>query len=295
MSANEWDSPVVPDRFVIVYIDGIRADWADTMLARLDYSLITRGAAFFPNFRTGKDGLTDPRGGAMITGYHEDLGGCCCNLSGNPIDHPGIGKLLPDSTDALFVTAKRHLAETVDGNGMTVWVDLGSSEGPDSLAWHVFRDSMALYHPHFAVLNLAAFDMRAHIWSISNYYGALSQKANEATDCILALYDWLAADTVYAGKTLLAVTTDHGRHSDDWPMLRPWASHGHYPCGAELCAGCDDIWLYLCAPGTAGWLRTGTFERAYTHESLALTAKLIFGLPMVGERIPITEWIEETP
>ena len=62
--------------------------------------------------------------------------------------------------------------------------------------------------------------------------------AIESADAIVGeLWDWLGNDPVYAGRTTMIVTNDHGRHTDDF--------QGH----GDGCAGCRAIQLLAIGPG----------------------------------------------
>lgn len=277
--ANEWGSPIEADTVVIVTIDGIRSDNADSMLAEMHDSLMTWGAAHFANFETARDGLTDPRHRALVTGYHETLDSCCCNLGApGTYPHTTIGTLL--NGGALFVTAKEHLSGTIPDCGTTVLVDLGFTEGPDSVSYRVWQDSMATIRPAFSLLELARYDKRAHVWTTSGYWSALDSIGREAGRIVIDL-----ANSLRNRNVLLVITTDHGRHEDEWPGIRPFVNHGHTPCGAALCDGCNDIFAYIIGPGVI----PGTYTRAYSHENLAATAMLLFGLPIKSQAVPITD------
>lgn len=277
-SANEWGSPVDADTMIVVIIDGIRADNADTMLARLDDSLMAWGAASFPNFETRLDAYTDPRHASLLTGHHETLDSCCCNAAGVNVN-PTIIELLDQR--GMLVTAKEHLSNTIIGVDHNILVDLGTIEGPDSLTYSAFNDSFATILPAYSLLELARYDKRAHIWTMSNYYNDLALIASQAADVVLDLVASRAG-----GRTVVFVTTDHGRHNDGANNAQ--TRHGHTPCGAALCSGCDDIWLYAIGSGVTG----GVYSRAYTHENLAATAMLLFGLPVTSTALPITDCFE---
>lgn len=319
VAANEWGSPVPFDNAFVITIDGMPGAWADTMLADMFAGLDARGGAYFPLFRTKLDGVTDPRHGAMLTGYHEPINSMCTN-GGGRIAHPSIPELLRvtyalDAGAAVLSTGKSHIVNTcayssADGYGSAYagtwsltytgpeyppcppW--LVYREGPDAVTADAFWDSVTAYEPAFGLLNLSEFDWFKHRPALvcndtAAFFDSLGAIAGRAGDLVLSLCDSVEYSGVYGGNAVVFVLTDHGVHCDD--VGQGYKSHGHTPCGTELCACCDDAWLWIVAPG--GSLCGGEYDRAYSAENVAATLKMIFGLPVQAEALPITECFEE--
>jgi hypothetical protein len=109
------------------------------------------------------------------------------------------------------------------------------SEGvSDSDVWHEAEDLLVRYHPSLFLLYLERVDHFGHSGSWPYYTRAI-----EIADSIVGmLWDFIESDPVYAGKTTLIVTNDHGRHTDDW------TTHG---CD---CEGCRTVMMLAVGPDT---------------------------------------------
>jgi hypothetical protein len=104
----------------------------------------------------------------------------------------------------------------------------------------------------------------------------------------------LQSKETYAGRTLLVVATDHGRHLDD--VSAGFLDHGHgwlpgqTGC-APNCAGCRDIWAIFAGPGITRGL---TSDNVYQIEDIAPTVRHLMGFENPYERgTPIEEIIDE--
>jgi hypothetical protein len=116
--------------------------------------------------------------------------------------------------------------------GRAYW-PLYHSEGVTDLeVWHEAESIISEYHPSFAVVYLARVDHFGHSGSWSYYTRAI-----EIADSIVGmLWDFIESDPVYAGKTTLMVTNDHGRHTHDFT--------GH-DCS---CEGCRTVQFLAVGP-----------------------------------------------
>jgi hypothetical protein len=107
------------------------------------------------------------------------------------------------------------------------------SEGTTDLeVWHEAERMLSEHHPSFLLLYLERVDHFGHSGSWSYYTRSI-----EIADSIVGmLWDFLESDSVYAGKTTVFVTNDHGRHTDDF------TTHG---CS---CTGCRTVQLLAVGP-----------------------------------------------
>lgn len=183
------------DHVVVMTIDGMRQDWADTMLVDLSSYMTANGAAYLPNFTTtsptapGTSSVTDPRHAAILTGYFEPINADCRNEGS--IVHPTIFELLRkdrgvSQEQTVLVTGKQHLAETdaysIDpGYGSTYGAYVVCFSGPypegfcppdtvftnpDEVPNEWIRDAaishIRTYAPVFTLINFSFSDWRAH-------------------------------------------------------------------------------------------------------------------------------------
>ncbi len=106
-------------------------------------------------------------------------------------------------------------------------------EGETDLdVWIEADQVLSTLAPSFMLLSLKDVDILAHTGNWEDYTRAIAR----ADSIVGALWNRLETDPIYAGKTTVFVTNDHGRHTDDW------TSHG------DGCAGCRTIQLLALGP-----------------------------------------------
>jgi len=116
--------------------------------------------------------------------------------------------------------------------GTEFWPLYHSVGVTDMDVWEQATDILDTFHPSFFLLYLSRVDHFGHSGSWSYYTRSI-----ELADSIVGmLWDYVEADSVYAGKTTMFVTNDHGRHTDDFS--------GH-DCD---CEGCRTVQLLAVGP-----------------------------------------------
>lgn len=102
----------------------------------------------------------------------------------------------------------------------------------DLEVWEEAEAMLETFHPSFFILYLARVDHFGHSGSWAYYTRAI-----EIADSIVGmLWAFIESDSVYAGKTTMFVTNDHGRHTHDFT--------GH-DCD---CKGCRTVQLLAVGP-----------------------------------------------
>ena len=116
--------------------------------------------------------------------------------------------------------------------GPDFWPLYHSVGTTDMDVWGEARDILETFHPSFFLLYLSRVDHFGHSGSWSYYTRSI-----ELADSIVGmLWEFVGSDSVYAGKTTMFVTNDHGRHTDDFT--------GH-DC---KCEGCRTVQLLAVGP-----------------------------------------------
>lgn len=92
------------------------------------------------------------------------------------------------------------------------------------------------HHPKLALVQLREPDYSGHANDWDNYIKGIENSDRLAME----LWKFIESDSVYAGKTTLLITNDHGRHSKG--RLNGFVSHG------DDCAGCRNIMLVGIGP-----------------------------------------------
>jgi hypothetical protein len=237
----------VTERVVLVIVDGLRyseglGDSNHTFIPNM-YELSLRGAICEP---FTNDYVTDTMHGvpAIWCGAWTDLqpfrdrqcGGAENYHCGPPTVFEYYRKQLDrPEEDCIYVLSDVGCAwkASLDPDyGADYWPLYHSVGTTDLEVWHEAEAVLTTYHPSFLLLYLARVDHFGHTGSWSYY-----TRSVEIADSIVGLlWEYLQSDSVYAGKTTMFVTNDHGRHSHDF------TTHG---CA---CTGCRTVQLLAVGP-----------------------------------------------
>lgn len=116
--------------------------------------------------------------------------------------------------------------------GTDFWPLYHSVGHTDMEVWAQARDMLTEHHPSLALLYFDRVDHFGHSGSWSYYTRSI-----ELADSIVGMvWEFVESDSIYAGRTTMFVTNDHGRHTEDFT--------GH---GCE-CRGCRTIQLLAIGP-----------------------------------------------
>lgn len=141
---------------------------------------------------------------------------------------------------------------------------LWNSVRPDFLTHNYMMEYLKRKHPRVVYISYGETDDFAHDGSYNRYL----YSAHQTDQMIGQLWEYLQKDPVYAGKTTLLITTDHGRGNS--PMTE-WKSHG------KTYDGSNAIWLAALGPDTPalGEIKT---EGQWWQNQVAKTAAACLGL-----------------
>jgi hypothetical protein len=165
-----------------------------------------------------------PRSPTLFEAYRLATGATadsCWAVGNTPLIHDSASSLMPG------YGPDYGASHALDYTGST----------PDSFAWDQIDDIMADHEVGVMLTNLHEVDRHAHNGSWVGY----TDKANEASETIVAFWNQLQADPVYQDNTVLVVATDHGRHLEG--VFTGWRDHG---CS---CAGCRQVFMLVVGPG----------------------------------------------
>ncbi|MFH1680053.1 MAG: hypothetical protein ABIH26_05340, partial [Candidatus Eisenbacteria bacterium] len=271
-------------RAVVVTVDGIRKSeflqWSDRLV-----SWACANGAYVPDMVNHTRGITDPNH-AILWGSGDP--GQCLNLEGHPAD-PMHFELLRrerglEEWEVALVVGKYHLITT---NAFSAHPDYGRLyrahtilieseappcmglaglyEGPDSLISQAALSYLDHHDVTWMGVNLSEYDFLAHPPGMACcdgdtvvYWARMEEVYRTAEDLVINdIWPFLESHPLYAGRTLLVFTTDHGRHLDS--VSAGFLNHGHgwlpdhSGCNPN-CAGCRDTWAVLLGLG----IRAGT-------------------------------------
>ena len=143
---------------------------------------------------------------------------------------------------------------------LTPWTEVRH----DYITCELALDYLRTQKPRALYLGLGETDDWAH----DKRYPRVLWAATYFDTCLHQLVDWIDTDESFKGKTLLVVTTDHGRGRtpQDW--------HHH----KLAVPGSDEVWLYMRGPGIAA---TGELSdsKVMSLRDIAPTILKYLGLP----------------
>jgi hypothetical protein len=241
------------ENVVVIVVDGARysESWGDPTHANIPNldSLKSEGV-FFPNFFNCGDTRTVPGHTALTTGVYEGLDNNGYDTPTNPsFFQCWAEKFDASSKEAWVITSKGKLEvlgnctrsgwknmfvpEThcgVDGAGLSSGYQDDSSTVAQGLT------ILETHHPKLVLFNLREPDYSGHGGVWSEYLSAL-----QASDAyVKQIVEFIKNDPVYAGKTTIFITSDHGRHTDG--VAEGFSGHG------DDCEGCQRIGMLAIGP-----------------------------------------------
>jgi phosphopentomutase len=126
------------------------------------------------------------------------------------------------------------------------------------LITHLDSDS-----PHLVMASFSQVDLAGHSNDWKGYLRHI-----EIVDSLAVLtWNHLQSNPVYAGKTYMFITADHGRHDD---------AHGGFKDHGDECEGCRHIPFLALGPGVrAGY----TTAARHTQQDVCSMVAAILGIP----------------
>ncbi|MFN7145287.1 MAG: alkaline phosphatase family protein, partial [Myxococcota bacterium] len=284
-------APPAVDKVVVLVLDGARVEDTfgegtaldgsptESILPGVREALLPKAARVVP---------------AVTTGATSTAPGHCDLLAGRVVPHghftirddEGVGDYLPEWPTFLqaFLDADPDRRALVTGDtphtealvathwpgadGVAEWENTaegGLAEEDDAA---VIARLIERLHgedpPDFVLANLHAIDTHGHKEDEAAYLDGL----RAADAWILRVWKALGQDPDYADRTLLVVTSDHGRHSVGDAI---WSDHG------DACTGCRQVPIVLFGPGVAEGANVAT---PWALVDLAPTLAHLLGVPL---------------
>lgn len=177
-----------------------------------------------------------PRSKTWIVVQHMNL------ISTDYSDYPGYGELYRANLDSPGLHKRDELKHV-----------------EDVATWDLLKEVMNRDHPSLVMVNFGMTDSMGHDGGWSGYTNAI----RDADELIFYLWLKIQGDPVYADKTTVIITNDHGRHLDG--VKTGFQDHG------DDCEGCRHVMMLVIGPD----MRANVIVDA-PHESIDVA-------PTIGE------------
>jgi len=269
-----------PENVIIVSIDGIRNDEAfeaeSLYLKHIWNDLRPLGTIYTRFWNLGYT-VTTAGHTTIFSGVYQCLPNNSGFLSSVRIKEPCLSEYyrkffgFPESTTGCVVGKTGNLEDMhygLDpsyGEPYKGFMVLG---GADTITARLMDSVITFNHPRLVLYNLPSVDGQGHTGVESLYTNAIIR----ADSIVYELYKRIQAlppytDTFYKNKTVLIVTTDHGRHDD---------AHGGFQGHSDWDHGCKHIPFLAIGPG----IRQNTVITNHrNHIDIAPTVGYILGFP----------------
>lgn len=142
----------------------------------------------------------------------------------------------------------------------------------DEEVWITLQNLMDTYHPSLTFVNFKAVDASGHIGNWEDYLATIQT----VDQIIYDLWQKIQSDPVYADKTTLFVTSDHGRHGDEF--------QGFQNHGLSLDDGCRIVPLLALGPDFAAGRQLST-RRMLIDIAPTVAELLGFKMPLAQGRV----------
>lgn len=240
------------ENIIVLIIDGPRltetfGDDSCRYIPNLCNELAPQGV-LIRGFRNNGPTYTNAGHSAITTGHYQRINNNGEELPKRPsmfqyfLENSGF-----DSTQAMVIASKGKLSILTDTKDrkwrgrfrpyMYCGTD-GKGEGytSDVYTWRDAQVLLKQHHPKLVLINLLEVDVKGHQNDWQGYLKGLRNTDRTAKE----LWDFIQNDSIYAGKTSLIITNDHGRHLDG--RKDGFVSHG------DNCEGCRQMYLIALGP-----------------------------------------------
>ncbi|GAB4286578.1 MAG: hypothetical protein Kow0098_01940 [Ignavibacteriaceae bacterium] len=290
-SASESFGQLKTENVFIVVIDGLRSEEAFKYEGRftpLLWDSLKPLGTYYPNFFNTGVTTTNSGNSTIATGVRQLLlinTGVETNLRPK---HPTVGEYYrkffnAPQNEVYYLTGKERIwnfpVSHYPGYGaeyapeiITMHSALGDLEVLDSTLAVIDRD-----HPKLCYVLFGKVDSDGHSRDTTRYHEGIQL----ADSLIFTLWKKIQSDSVYANKTTMLITCDHGRHDE---QHGGWYNHG------DACMGCRNILFLAIGPDIK---KNTVITKIRDQIDITPTVGYLLGFPTpLAEGTPMIEMLE---
>lgn len=278
---KEDDKTLATENVIIVVIDGPRftETWGDSTLQNIPLmsgKLLSQGV-LYKNFQNTGHTFTNAGHTSLCTGVDQFINNTGLELPENPSIFQYYLKAKNADPNATWIVTSKDKLEVLANCKDSLWKGKyrpstdcgykGLSTGfrDDSITFFHALEIMKKHHPNLIIINLKEPDFSGHA---NNWKGYL-QGIQAGDRYVYQLWQSIQNDPVYANKTALLVTSDHGRHLDG--VKDGFTNHG------DECEGCRHINLLALGPD---FKKNVVLDTARNQKDIASTVAYLLDFAM---------------
>lgn len=148
----------------------------------------------------------------------------------------------------------------------------------DAFTHNFMMEYVKKNHPRLVYISYGETDDYAH----DGRYDRYLRSAYQTDRFFEKLWNFIQTDPVYANKTAIVITTDHGRGTS--PMTE-WKSHG------TIYKGSNEIWMAAIGPGIRALGEVSTEQQLFQSQ-VAQTVAHLLGVEYTGGTYPAGKAVE---
>ncbi|MFT5581362.1 MAG: hypothetical protein ACI9G9_000611 [Psychromonas sp.] len=271
---NQVKKPLKSEYVIVLVIDGPRytetfGEPTQQYIPNFRDSLLPQGV-FFPEFYNNGRTFTISGHTAITTGVYQNIRNNGLVLPKNPSLFQEYKSQINQDENSTYIISSKGKLSVLGNTKDKVWRDScqpqmycginGSGHGyaADAKTFSKVLEILEEKHPVLTLINLLEVDVQGHV---ANYEGYL-QGIRNTDESALKLWQFIQNDSVYANKTTLFITNDHGRHKEC--RRSGYISHG------DGCSGCRHISLVALGPDfIPGTVIENEYGLIDLHETMA--------------------------
>jgi hypothetical protein len=234
-------TPPEETRVIVLLIDGARYSetFGDPARANVPFmhTYMRPQGTLFANFRNEGITRTNPGHASVESGTWQNISNDGATRPTRPTFFEYLRSERAVEQDETYVVVGKSKLDICSYSthaeyGAAYGASVDAADRSDEATFQALRSHLETDQPKLVLANFAAVDRAGHTGVWNDYIAAIQT----ADSLVYELWQFLESDDFYAGKTILFITNDHGRHTTDF------RSHG------DSCEGCEHIMCLVLGP-----------------------------------------------